>query len=188
LILAYHWICPRSTSERTIDAISENTLRVDIAQHITKHNLLLEEQNVRNPAFWAETTLQEFYLEVSYPTDIAHPDRTGNILPSDKVLMTGFPADPLNQRMHDPSRLHTLLEWFEELRSNELYDVTSPQIVNDAGVIPLKYSVAGSVVPSTKAVQAWVLKKQKPEIPRRPLTLQEVVKLMTESADLLAEK
>ncbi len=114
-------------------------MRIDIAQHITKHNLFHEEQNVRDPALWAETTLHEFYFEASYPTEFAHPDKSGNIQPSDNVLLTGFPADPYNEKIHDPSRMQKLFQWFEKLQSNELYDVTKPEILDQDGVIPLRY-------------------------------------------------
>jgi hypothetical protein len=83
-------------------------LRIDIAQHITKHNLLHENENVRNPALWAEATFSEFYLEASYPTDFTYPDAGGNIRTSDSILLTGFPADPFNGKKNDPSRMQSL--------------------------------------------------------------------------------
>jgi hypothetical protein len=161
-------------------------LRIDVAQHITKHNLLHEEQNVRDPAFWAETSLHEFYFEVSYLTELAHPDRSGNIPPSERVLLTGFPADPYNEKIHDPSRLQRLFQWFAQLQSNELYDITRPGILDQNGVIPLRY--AGRDLPLTKAVQAWVSKKQRQETRTQPITVHEVTQLINAHANMLSEE
>jgi hypothetical protein len=186
LILPYHWLCPRSKSERAIDANSEKTLRIDIVQHITKHNLLHENENVRKPALWAEATLSEFYLEASYPTDFTYPDANGNIRTSDSIVLTGFPADPFNDKKNDPSRMQSLRRWFEQLRSNEFYDITRPETVGrETGAIPLKYSTAGDV-PLTLAIQARISRIQSGESPRQPATLEEVMTFVRAAANDLS--
>lgn len=160
---------------------------MDIAQHITKHNLLHENENVRIPAIWAEATFSEFYFEASYPTEFAYPDSGGNLRTSESILLTGFPADPFNDIKNDPSRMQKLRQWLEQLHSNEIYDITRPETVGrETGVIPLKYTDTERDVPLTLAIQVRVSRTRRGEISTQPPTLQEVIKFIHAAADDLS--
>jgi hypothetical protein len=185
LILPFHWLCPRSKSEPAIDANSERTLRVDVAQHIMKHNSLHENENVRNPALWAEATSGEFYFEASYPSNVAYPDVDGSIRASDSILLMGFPADPFNDKKNDSPRMNSLQSWFERLRSTKFYDITKPETVgHETGAIPIKYN-DGRDVPLTLAIQARISKIGSGGTLGRSVTLEEVLTLIREAGDPL---
>lgn len=145
-----------------------------------KHNLLGENKNVRSPAVWAEATFDEFYFELSYPSDIAYPDAHGNIQESDTVLLIGFPADPFNDKINDPSRMHSLQSWFERVRLSKFYDTTEPNIVgHSGGVIPIKYN-DGRAVPLTLAIEARISNPESGGTQRRSITLEEVLTFIFE--------
>lgn len=143
----------------SLDANSESTLRVAVTEHLTKHRVKWSENNHSGtPALWGDITINGFYFEASYPTEaayVADAQQWG----AEQVILIGFPADPVvdDQRIGDPTRLDTLKKLFDKLRTSTNFVVEIPKVLNDAGVIPIKYAEKGNV-PRTKAIGTTITK------------------------------